>query len=106
MAQAASASPNDGSGCLGRSSRFAAFSFVDRITQIEGTSRVCGLYTIPPEVSHFPVSLVAEAIGQLAAWVAMSVVDFTHRPVAAFGRRYQDASFAACRRHTGTRGRD
>lgn len=83
MAQAASASPNDGSGCLGRSSRFAAFSFVDRITQIEGTSRVCGLYTIPPEVSHFPVSLVAEAIGQLAAWVAMSVVDFTHRPVAA-----------------------
>jgi 3-hydroxymyristoyl/3-hydroxydecanoyl-(acyl carrier protein) dehydratase len=27
--------------------------------------------------------LVAEAIGQLAAWVAMSVVNFTHRPVAA-----------------------
>jgi len=63
--------------------RFAAFSFVDRITRIEGTTRVCGLYTIPPTVSHFPVSLVAEAIGQLAAWVAMSVVNFSHRPVAA-----------------------
>ena len=65
------------------SARFAAFSFVDRITQIEGTTRVCGTYTIPADLTHFPVSLVAEAIGQLAAWVAMSVVDFTHRPVAA-----------------------
>lgn len=63
--------------------RFAAFSFVDRITSIEGTTRVCGLYTIPLTVSHFPVSLVAEAIGQLAAWVAMSFVHFSHRPVAA-----------------------
>ena len=80
MAQAPQASPNDGTGRL---SRFAAFSFVDRITQIEGISRVCGLYTIPIGVSHFPVSLVAEAIGQLAAWVAMSFVNFTHRPVAA-----------------------
>jgi len=84
MAQASKASPDDdGGGAGGSVCRFAAFSFVDRITQIEGTSRVSGLYTIPTEVSHFPVSLVAEAIGQLAAWVAMSVVDFTHRPVAA-----------------------
>lgn len=84
MAQASEASPDgDMGGASGSVCRFAAFSFVDRITQIEGTSRVSGLYTIPTEVSHFPVSLVAEAIGQLAAWVAMSVVDFTHRPVAA-----------------------
>jgi 3-hydroxymyristoyl/3-hydroxydecanoyl-(acyl carrier protein) dehydratase len=80
MAQASKASPDDG---LHHSGRFAAFSFVDRITLIEGTTRVCGLYTIPTDVSRFPVSLVAEAIGQLAAWVAMSVVDFSHRPVAA-----------------------
>jgi len=73
-ASAALASPNG---------RFAAFSFVDRITSIEGTARVCGLYTIPSAVSDFPVSLVAEAIGQLAAWVGMSTVGFTHRPVAA-----------------------
>jgi 3-hydroxymyristoyl/3-hydroxydecanoyl-(acyl carrier protein) dehydratase len=80
MAQASEASPGDG---LHHSGRFAAFSFVDRITLIEGTTRVCGLYTIPVDVSRFPVSLVAEAIGQLAAWVAMSAVDFSHRPVAA-----------------------
>ncbi len=63
--------------------RFAAFSFVDRITEIDGLRRVTGVFTISPEVSYFPVSLVAEAIGQLAAWVAMSHVDFKFRPVAA-----------------------
>jgi 3-hydroxymyristoyl/3-hydroxydecanoyl-(acyl carrier protein) dehydratase len=73
-ASAVKASPNG---------RFAAFSFVDRITSIKGVARVSGLYTIPSTVSHFPVSLVAEAIGQLAAWVGMSAVGFTHRPVAA-----------------------
>jgi len=63
--------------------RFAAFSFVDRITSIDGLSRVEGVYTIPSGVAFFPVSLVAEAIGQLAAWVAMSHVAFNRRPVAA-----------------------
>ena len=63
--------------------RFAAFSFVDRITLIDGLRRVTGTYTIPSNVHSFPVSLVAEAIGQLAAWVAMSHVAFTRRPVAA-----------------------
>ena len=73
MTQSASAGP----------SRFAAFSFVDRITLIDGLRRVTGTYTIPADVTVFPVSLVAEAIGQLAAWVAMSHVAFTRRPVAA-----------------------
>ncbi|MEI7570705.1 MAG: hypothetical protein WCJ34_14820, partial [Alcaligenaceae bacterium] len=63
--------------------RFAAFSFVDQITQIQGVTRVCGLYTIPTHIEHFPASLVAEALGQLAAWVAMSTLGFSHRPVAA-----------------------
>jgi 3-hydroxymyristoyl/3-hydroxydecanoyl-(acyl carrier protein) dehydratase len=63
--------------------RFAAFSFVDQITQIDGIKHVTGRYTIPSGASYFPVSLVAEAIGQLAAWVAMSTVGFSHRPVAA-----------------------
>jgi 3-hydroxymyristoyl/3-hydroxydecanoyl-(acyl carrier protein) dehydratase len=63
--------------------RFAAFSFVDRITEIDGLRRVTGRFTLSPEVTYFPVSLVAEAIGQLAAWVAMSHVDFKFRPVAA-----------------------
>ena len=83
MARASEASPTGNQSGAGQSGRFAAFSFVDRITQIEGITRVRGLYTIPLGVTRFPVSLVAEAIGQLAAWVAMSVVHFTHRPVAA-----------------------
>jgi hypothetical protein len=73
-AQATSAAPTG---------RFAAFSFVDQITQIQGVTRVCGLYTIPANIEHFPASLVAEALGQLAAWVAMSTLDFSQRPVAA-----------------------
>ena len=63
--------------------RFAAFSFVDQITQIQGVTRVCGRYTIPANIEQFPASLVAEALGQLAAWVAMSTLGFSHRPVAA-----------------------
>ena len=31
---------------------------------------------------HFPASLMAEAVGQLAAWSAMAQLDFAHRPVA------------------------
>ena len=74
--QAAGAMPSS-------SARFGAFSFVDRITQIDGVTRAAGLYTIPADTTYFPVSLVAEAIGQLAAWVAMSEVGFRFRPVAA-----------------------
>lgn len=75
--------------------RFAAFSFVDCITQIDGVRRVTGRYTIPADATYFPVSLVAEAIGQLAAWVAMSAVDFRFRPVAALAG---DTRIFACPR--------
>jgi 3-hydroxymyristoyl/3-hydroxydecanoyl-(acyl carrier protein) dehydratase len=61
---------------------FRAFSFVDQITRLEPGVSVCGRYAIPPAVDAFPASLVAEAVGQLAAWAAMAAVDFTHRPVA------------------------
>ena len=61
---------------------FRAFSFVDRITGIESGVRIRGHYAIPPAVDAFPASLVAEAVGQLAAWAAMAAVHFTHRPVA------------------------
>ncbi|NQW82364.1 MAG: hypothetical protein HQ450_00305 [Alcaligenaceae bacterium] len=63
--------------------RFAAFSFVDQITQVQGVTRVCGFYTIPANIEHFSASLVAEALGQLAAWAGMSALGFSHRPVAA-----------------------
>jgi hypothetical protein len=61
---------------------FCAFSFVDRITSLKAGASIRGCYTIPAKVEAFPTSLVAEAVGQLAAWAAMSAVDFSHRPVA------------------------
>ena len=68
---------------------FCAFSFVDRITSLERESSIRGNYTIPAKVDAFPVSLVAEAVGQLAAWAAMAAVDFTHRPVAGIAGRIE-----------------
>jgi len=62
---------------------FAAFSFVDRITAFEPGRRARGTFAVPADVSSFPACLVAEATGQLAAWVAMAHVDFRTRPVAA-----------------------
>jgi len=61
---------------------FCAFSFVDRITSLERGVSIRGHYAIPSKVDAFPASLVAEAVGQLAAWAAMTAVDFSHRPVA------------------------
>ena len=62
---------------------FAAFSFVDRITRLDAGKRARGLFAIPAGVREFPPCLVAEAVGQLAAWVAMSAIEFRGRPVAA-----------------------
>ena len=55
---------------------------MDRITSFQDGVHVRGRYTIPAGLESFPPSLVAEAVGQLAAWAAMSVVKFEHRPVA------------------------
>lgn len=62
--------------------RFSAFSFVDRITKLEPGVRAAGRYAIPAHLPRFPACLVAEAIGQLAAWVSMSKLGFRRRPVA------------------------
>jgi 3-hydroxymyristoyl/3-hydroxydecanoyl-(acyl carrier protein) dehydratase len=61
---------------------FRAFSFVDRILSCEAGVRIRGCYGIPAGIEDFPSSLVAEAVGQLAAWSAMATVDFQRRPVA------------------------
>jgi len=61
---------------------FRAFSFVDRITSFESGDRIHGEYLIPSGLDNFTASLVAEAVGQLAAWAAMATVDFKRRPVA------------------------
>ena len=62
---------------------FAAYSFVDRITEFDAGKRAQGTFAIPSHVAAFPAALVAEAVGQLAAWVAMDAIDFRGRPIAA-----------------------
>ena len=62
---------------------FAAFSFVDRITELVPGVRARGVYAVPRDLPAFPSCLVAEAVGQLAAWAAMAHVGFRGRPVAA-----------------------
>jgi 3-hydroxymyristoyl/3-hydroxydecanoyl-(acyl carrier protein) dehydratase len=68
---------------------FAAFSFVDRIMEVEPGLRAQGRYAIPANLASFPVSLVAESVGQLAAWVAMAATDFQRRPVAGLAGRIE-----------------
>jgi len=63
--------------------RFSAFSFVDRITALEPGRRALGRFAVPAGLSEFSTCLVAEAVGQLAAWVAMAQAEFRRRPVAA-----------------------
>jgi 3-hydroxymyristoyl/3-hydroxydecanoyl-(acyl carrier protein) dehydratase len=65
------------------SDHFAAFSFVDRITDFVPGARARGTYAIPAGVAAFPPCLLAEAVGQLAAWAAMEHIGYRGRPVAA-----------------------
>ena len=64
------------------SDHFAAYSFVDRIVEFERGSRARGVFAIPAAIDAFPAAFVAEAVGQLAAWVAMDAIEFRGRPVA------------------------
>ena len=45
--------------------------------------RARGRFAIPAGLPAFSTCLVAEAVGQLAAWVAMAQAEFRRRPVAA-----------------------
>ena len=65
------------------SPHFAAYSFVDRITDFAPAKRARGQFAVPAHVPAFSSCLVAEAVGQLAAWVSMAHIDFRGRPVAA-----------------------
>lgn len=62
---------------------FAAFSFVDRITEYAPGKSAHGIFHVPAAVRVFPACLVAEAVGQLAAWVSMEHIAYRGRPVAA-----------------------
>lgn len=59
-----------------------AFSFVDRITEIVPGRRARGSFSIPRNLQSLSPCLVGEALGQLAAWVAMENAGFRSRPVA------------------------
>jgi 3-hydroxymyristoyl/3-hydroxydecanoyl-(acyl carrier protein) dehydratase len=60
---------------------------VDRITRLNPGHSAWGCYTVPAALADFPISLAAEAVGQLAAWAAMSAQDFKVRPVAGIAGR-------------------
>lgn len=62
---------------------FAAFSFVDQIHDYAPGAHARASFVIPPGLSEFPSCLVAEAVGQLASWIAMAHIEFRGRPVAA-----------------------
>jgi 3-hydroxymyristoyl/3-hydroxydecanoyl-(acyl carrier protein) dehydratase len=74
---------------------FAAFSFVDRIVEYDAGRRARGRYAVPADIGDFPPCLVAEAVGQLAAWVAMAHVEFRGRPVAALANETRFRSAVA-----------
>ncbi len=59
-----------------------AFLLVDRITEIDPGKRARGYFAIPADLKDPSPCLVAEAVGQLAAWVAMAKAQFQSRPVA------------------------
>jgi 3-hydroxymyristoyl/3-hydroxydecanoyl-(acyl carrier protein) dehydratase len=67
---------------MGSDAHYAAYSFVDRIVEFEPGLRARGTFAIPAQLRAFPAALVAEAVGQLAAWAAMDRIDFRGRPVA------------------------
>ena len=60
-----------------------SFLLVDRIHQFTPGKGAKGNLRIPPDAPDFPLALAVEAIGQLAAYVAMESTGFAMRPVAA-----------------------
>ena len=54
-----------------------------------------GVLAIPPELGYWSPCLVAEAVGQLAAWSAMARADFQLRPLAGIAGEVRIGSDAA-----------
>lgn len=66
--------------------RYGAFTFCDRITDYVPARSARATFAVPATLGEFPSCLVAEATGQLAAWVSMAHIGFRGRPVAALAR--------------------
>lgn len=60
-----------------------SFHLVDRIHEFRPEKGARGSLQIPADAEDFPLSLVVEAVGQLASYIAMASADFSMRPVAA-----------------------
>jgi len=65
------------------SGKYSAFTLCDRIIDFVPARSARAVFLVPRHLDEFPSCLVAEAVGQLAAWVAMSHIGFRGRPVAA-----------------------
>jgi len=66
--------------------RYGAFTFCDRIVEYVPAKRARATFAVPEALAEFSSCLVAEATGQLAAWVSMAHIAFRGRPVAALAR--------------------
>jgi len=62
------------------------FILVDRISGA-GPGRATGVVKLPAGLGGVPACMAAEAVGQLAAWIAMERSNFTRRPVAGLAAR-------------------
>lgn len=60
-----------------------SFLLVDQILEFTPKTRATGSLQIPADADDFPLALVVESVGQLAAYIGMENVDFSARPVAA-----------------------
>lgn len=76
------------------------FLFVDRIEALDERGARGQLDLLPTQAA-LPPWLILEAVGQLAAWIAMARTDFTTRPVAALVGEVQLSESAWCERAEG-----
>lgn len=76
------------------------FLFVDRIDALDERD-ARGQLDLLPDQAALPPWLILEAVGQLAAWIAMQRTDFQQRPVAALVGEVQLSPEAWCDRAEG-----
>lgn len=60
-----------------------SFLLVDQIHEFVSQKHARGSLLVPRNVEEFPLSLIVEAVGQLAAFIGMENAGFSARPVAA-----------------------
>jgi len=71
------------------------FLLVDRLVEFTPGKAARGVFAPAPEVVAVPSFMVAEAIGQLAGWLAVEKADFRSRPVAGLAHEVWSSGFTA-----------